>query len=535
MIALCRLSALGFLAVVISTDAATVRRKKKHHHHHHHAKHRGHHNASSVNKTHSIAFNKSTGLNATDGVAGQHGLLDVSNPKSSLGAAAVHAAAHAALHRHVATRVGHVTQDTHQPKGPVHPATAGAAEDRRERAAAENRSLRNRSTNATEPSVALAHTAVHVNSSARAEKHPHAHRRQPAAPDAAEDAARKGKAAQVPTKQKGQLLVGGPLPPDFEERFVEGVAEAAHVPEEAVQVLSVGPAGSAEGADIDKVVFTAPKSVVRLAEDEAGDPSSRLASGPLRIFLVDRSAEAPEALSAPEAEAHHGEEADAQVDEESDAQHDEHAQHGEVDPLAAPKAGAEAVEAGAEAGTEAVEAGAEAAEAGAEAGAEAAEAGAEVAEAAVEPRAVEAEAEAEAVGEEAEADAQHGEEEEEAPPGKHAGGHVFDVDSEMPYGDLEPFGREDTASELTGSSIRESDQMVDQLERAEVAEEKRAVFRALTRLRGAAITSFDGIARSQTGNIDEYNKRHRWRETHPLHHLADEESDVAKWAFPEDC
>ena len=29
------------------------------------------------------------------------------------------------------------------------------------------------------------------------------------------------------------------------------------------------------------------------------------------------------------------------------------------------------------------------------------------------------------------------------------------------------------------------------------------MFRALTRLRGAAITSYDGVARSQTGNIDE--------------------------------
>jgi len=111
----------------------------------------------------------------------------------------------------------------------------------------------------------------------------------------------------------------------------------------------------------------------------------------------------------------------------------------------------------------------------------------------------------------------------------------LDIDTEMPYGDLEPFGREDTAQELTESSIRESDQMVDQLERAEVAEEKRAVFRALTRLRGAAITSFDGVARSQTGNIDEYNKIHQWRNTHPLHHLADEESDVSKWAFPDNA
>jgi len=111
----------------------------------------------------------------------------------------------------------------------------------------------------------------------------------------------------------------------------------------------------------------------------------------------------------------------------------------------------------------------------------------------------------------------------------------IDIDTAMPYGDLEPFGREDTAQELTESSIKESDEMVDQLERAEVAEEKRAVFRALTRLRGAAITSFDGVARSQTGNIDEYNKIHKWRNTHPLHHLADEESDVSKWAFPDNA
>jgi len=111
----------------------------------------------------------------------------------------------------------------------------------------------------------------------------------------------------------------------------------------------------------------------------------------------------------------------------------------------------------------------------------------------------------------------------------------IDIDTAMPYGDLEPFGREDTAQELTEASIKESDGMVDQLERAEVAEEKRSVFRALTRLRGAAITSFDGVARSQTGNIDEYNKVNKWRNSHPLHHLADEESDVSKWAFPDNA
>merc|ERR1712226_1497894 len=112
---------------------------------------------------------------------------------------------------------------------------------------------------------------------------------------------------------------------------------------------------------------------------------------------------------------------------------------------------------------------------------------------------------------------------------------TIDIDTQMPYGELEPFGREDTGQELTEGSIKESDGMVDQLERAEVAEEKRAVFRALTRLRGAAITSFDGVARSQTGNIDEYNKVHKWRNTHPLAHLANEESDVSKWAFPDNA
>ena len=107
-----------------------------------------------------------------------------------------------------------------------------------------------------------------------------------------------------------------------------------------------------------------------------------------------------------------------------------------------------------------------------------------------------------------------------------------DTDLDMPYGELAPFGREDTAQELTDDAIRESDKMVDQLERAQVAETKRAVFRSLTRLRGAAINSFDGIARAQTGNIDEYAHTHKWRDSHPVHHLAAEEADVSKWAFP---
>jgi hypothetical protein len=50
-----------------------------------------------------------------------------------------------------------------------------------------------------------------------------------------------------------------------------------------------------------------------------------------------------------------------------------------------------------------------------------------------------------------------------------SGSSPVEIDTEMPYGELEPFGREDTAQELTDHSVQESDEMVDQLERAEVA------------------------------------------------------------------
>lgn len=108
----------------------------------------------------------------------------------------------------------------------------------------------------------------------------------------------------------------------------------------------------------------------------------------------------------------------------------------------------------------------------------------------------------------------------------------IDIDASLPYGDAEPFGRETTATDLTKSSKRESDQMVDQIERAESMEERRAVFRALTRLRGATISAYDGIAKSHMNNVVQYNKEHKWRDAHPMKHLAQEEDDVGKWAFP---
>jgi len=213
----------------------------------------------------------------------------------------------------------------------------------------------------------------------------------------------------VEKAQMGHLLVNGPLPADFSERFTQAVAQATGADAKKV-TISATKAGEDDVVEVD---FKADAKTVKSVEMQSADPESKLAKGNLHSFLVAKDEE----IEKPQPVASKG----------------------------------------------------------------------------------------------------------------------IDIDTAMPYGDLEPFGREDTAQELTESSVSESNEMVDQLERAEVAEEKRSVFRALTRLRGAAITSFDGVARSQTGNIDEYNKIHKWRKTHPLHHLADEESDVQKWAFPDNA
>lgn len=246
----------------------------------------------------------------------------------------------------------------------------------------------------------------------------------------------------VKTITQGHILVNGPVPADFAQRFAQAVSQATGVDASTVKVTDTAAVQGVDG--VVEVNFVAAPNTVKAVETEAADPDSKLATGQLHSFLVkeddDDAKEPKQAATPPEGLT------------------------GKADKAAVP------VEDG----------------------------GAET----------------------------------EATPIEEKG---IDIDTAMPYGDLEPFGREDTAQELTESSVKESDQMVDQLERAEVAEEKRAVFRALTRLRGAAITSFDGVARSQTGNIDEYNKVHQWRRTHPLHHLADEESDVSKWAFPDNA
>merc|ERR1719329_98604 len=116
-----------------------------------------------------------------------------------------------------------------------------------------------------------------------------------------------------------------------------------------------------------------------------------------------------------------------------------------------------------------------------------------------------------------------------------ARGPAFDVNSEpvpFPTGGETPFGRQETGNKLTASSITESESMVDQIEQAQSMESKRAVFRALTRLRGLTIASYDSIAKAHMANVDEYARTHKWRETHHIRHLAEEEADIDNWAFP---
>lgn len=108
-------------------------------------------------------------------------------------------------------------------------------------------------------------------------------------------------------------------------------------------------------------------------------------------------------------------------------------------------------------------------------------------------------------------------------------------DHRLPFEYVSRFGDLESAERLTNSSKKETDKMVDQLEKAQVAEEKRAVFRSLTHLRGVTISSFDGVAQAHTSNIDRYNKEHKWRKEHPVKHLASEEGNVEKWAFPKNA
>merc|ERR1719401_216212 len=99
-------------------------------------------------------------------------------------------------------------------------------------------------------------------------------------------------------------------------------------------------------------------------------------------------------------------------------------------------------------------------------------------------------------------------------------------DLEMNFNKIAPFGKEDTAKELQDHAAKTQDTLVDAVENAEVAEIKRAAFRALTRLRAATIKEFDTIAPLETQAIDAYNDAHHYRAENPLAHLHEDEAPV---------
>merc|ERR1719331_2866487 len=101
----------------------------------------------------------------------------------------------------------------------------------------------------------------------------------------------------------------------------------------------------------------------------------------------------------------------------------------------------------------------------------------------------------------------------------------------MNFNKIAPFGKEDTATELQKHAARTQDTLVDAVENAEVAEIKRSVFRALTRLRAAEIKEFDTIARLETQAIDEYNDHHHYRSENPLSYLHTDEPKVNEDKF----
>jgi len=104
--------------------------------------------------------------------------------------------------------------------------------------------------------------------------------------------------------------------------------------------------------------------------------------------------------------------------------------------------------------------------------------------------------------------------------------HEMTHDLEMNFNKIAPFGKEDTAKELTEHAETTQETLVDAVENAEVSEIKRAVFRALTRLRAASIKEFDTIARLETQAIDAYNDAHHYRAENPLTPLHNDEAPV---------
>merc|ERR1712151_1297616 len=86
---------------------------------------------------------------------------------------------------------------------------------------------------------------------------------------------------------RSELEVNGPLPADFNDRFAKEVAKATGCKPEDVKVLNTSQVKGEAG--IDEIVFEAPPDIIKAVEEQAADPDSKLATGPLRIFLIEKA------------------------------------------------------------------------------------------------------------------------------------------------------------------------------------------------------------------------------------------------------
>merc|ERR1712217_658608 len=86
---------------------------------------------------------------------------------------------------------------------------------------------------------------------------------------------------------RGELEMNGPLPADFSDRFAKEVAKATGGKPEDVKVLNTSQVKGETG--IDEIVFEAPPDIIKAVEEQAADPDSKLATGPLRIFLIEKA------------------------------------------------------------------------------------------------------------------------------------------------------------------------------------------------------------------------------------------------------
>merc|ERR1712085_92383 len=98
------------------------------------------------------------------------------------------------------------------------------------------------------------------------------------------------------TARRGELEMNGPLPPNFAAEFAAEVAKATGCKAEDVKVLNT--TQLKEDAEVDEVIFEAPPECVKEIQEQAADPDSKLAKGPLRIFLIEKDSDDDQAETA---------------------------------------------------------------------------------------------------------------------------------------------------------------------------------------------------------------------------------------------